>query len=126
MGQRSMLIFLTDENIEAEIPVQLRRHLPSIDVVDVRDVGLAQTSDEIILQWAADNGRVIITRDVNTMRGLAEDRIRAGLPMPGVIIVLENVSYGAAIQGIIRYAVGQLSEIENRVVFIRELRRTLL
>lgn len=63
-----MLIFLTDENIEAEIPVQLRRHLPSIDVVDVRDVGLAQTSDEIILQWAADNGRVIITRDVNTMR----------------------------------------------------------
>ena len=46
--------------------------------------------------------------------------------MPGVTIVLENVSYRAAIQGIIRYAVGQLSEIENRVVFIREPRRTLL
>ena len=118
-----MMIFLADENIEAELLIQLRRHLPDIDVVDVRDVGLSQTPDDVILQWAADNGRVVITHDVNTMRGLAEDRVRAGLPMPGVIVVLENVSYGAAIQGIIRYAAGQISDIENQVVFAHNIGR---
>ena len=119
------MIFLTDENIESELSVQLRRHLPDIDLVDVRDVGLAQTPDEDILQWAADNGRVIITHDINTMRGLAEDRVRAGLPMPGVIIVLGNISYGAAIEGIIRYAVDEFADIEGQVVFVNAPQRIL-
>ena len=78
-----MMLFLADENLEAQIQVQLRRHYPDINIIDVRDVGLDHTPDEDILQWAADNNRIVITHDVNSMRGLADSRARAGLPMPG-------------------------------------------
>ena len=101
------MIFLTDENIDPDLLTQLRRHLPDIDVIDVRDVGLESTPDPIILQWAADNERVLITHDVNSMPGFAYARVRDGSPMPGVIVVLENTSFGFAIQGIIEYAVKQ-------------------
>ena len=119
------MVFLADENIEADLLIQLRRHLPDIDVIDVRDAGMAQTPDDVILQWAADNGRVVITHDVNTMRGLAEDRVRAGLPMPGVIVLLEHISYGAAIQAIIQYAVGPFVDLEGQIIFVQTPRRPL-
>ena len=112
------MIFLTDENIDPDLLTQLRRHLPDIDVIDVRDVGLDSTPDPIILQWAADNERILITHDVNSMPGFAYQRIRSGLPMPGVIVVLENTPFGLAIQGIIEYAVKQISRIENQVVYV--------
>ena len=114
------MIFLSDENIESELLAQLRRHMPDIDVVDVRDIGLSQTPDEVILQWAADHGRVVITHDVNTMRGLADDRVRADLPMPSVIIVLDHISFGTAVQYIIQYAEGQSDSLEGQSVFAKD------
>ncbi len=115
------MIFLADENLETELLVQLRRHSPEIDVIDVRDVGLVQTPDEEILQWAADNGPVVITHDVNTMRGIADDRVRAGLPMSGAIIVLDHISFGTAIGFIVRCAEGQSGDLEGRTVFANDL-----
>ena len=44
-----MIKFLTDENVDPDLLDQLRRHLPDIDVIDVRDVGLNSTPDPIIL-----------------------------------------------------------------------------
>ena len=49
-----MLKLLADENIDPDLVTQLRRHLPDINAVDVRDAGLMQTPDPVILQWAAD------------------------------------------------------------------------
>ena len=116
------MTFLTDENIDPCLLIQLRRHLPSIDV---RDVGLDSKPDPTILHWAAENQRVLITHDVNSMPGFAYARIRDGLPMPGVIVVLDNIPFGFAIQGIIEYAVEQFSYIENQVVYVSTPRRTL-
>lgn len=117
------MLFLADENLETGIQVQLRQHHPDIDILNVRDVGLDQTPDEDILQWAADNGRIIVTHDVNTMRGLADNRARAGLPMPGAIIVLEHIPYGVAIEFIAYVNSGQFGDMEGRTVFARELHR---
>ena len=113
--------FLADENLEAQIQVQLRLHYPDIDIIDVRDVGLDHTPDEDILQWAADNNRIVITHDVNSMRGLADSRARDGLPMPGAIIVLGHVSYGVAIEFIAYVDSGHLGDMKGRSVFARPL-----
>ena len=118
-----MLKFLTDENIDPALPEQLRRHLPGLDIIDVREVGLNATPDPIILQWEADHGRVLITRDVSSMRGYAYQRAAAGLPLPGVIITSEDVSFGDTLQGIIRLAAAQFSDIENQVVFAHNIGR---
>ena len=116
-----MLKFLTDENIDPSLAEQLRRHLPDIDVIDVREVGLNATRDPIILQWAADHGGVLITRDVSSMRGYAYQRAAAGLPLPGVIIASDDIPFGDTLQGIIRRAAAQLSDIENQVVFAHNI-----
>ena len=120
-----MIKFLTDENVGPDLLGQLRRHLPDIDVIDVRDVGLNSTPDPIILQWAADNDRILITHDVNSMRGFANQRLETGLPLPGVILVPENIPFGLALRGILRYAVEQFSYIQNQVVFVNDPQRTL-
>lgn len=40
-----------------------------------------------VLQWAADEGRVLVTHDIRTISDFAHERVSAGLLMPGVIIV---------------------------------------
>jgi hypothetical protein len=37
-----------------------------------------------VLEWAASEGRVLLTHDVNTLTAFAYERIAADLPMPGV------------------------------------------
>jgi predicted nuclease of predicted toxin-antitoxin system len=92
--------------------------MPDLDIIDARDVGLAQTPDPVILQWAADNGRVLVTHDKRTMRNFAIQRVNAGLPMPGVIVVHQNIPIGPAIHGIIWFATDQFIVIEDQVVFV--------
>ena len=111
--------FLADENLEAQILFQLRQHYPDIDILDVREVGLDNTPDEEILKWAADNDRIVVSHDVNSMRGLADSRARVGLPMPGAIMVLSHVSYGAAIEFIASVDSGQHGDMEGRTVFAK-------
>lgn len=113
-----MLKLLADENIDPDLVTQLRRHLPDIDAVDVRDAGLTQTPDPVILQWAADNDRVVISHDKSTMRKFAENRVRAGLPMPGLIIVHQESPIGTVIRSIIQYATEQQYPIDGQIVFV--------
>lgn len=92
-----MLRLLSDENFRGEILRGLRRRLPDVDVVRVQDVGLASAEDAAILAWAATEGRVLVTHDRNTIPEFADERIRHGLPMPGVFVVDDDLPAGHAI-----------------------------
>jgi predicted nuclease of predicted toxin-antitoxin system len=81
-----MLPLLADEDVHGDIIRGLLRRQPTIDLVRVQDVGLANTPDTQILEWAANEGRVLITQDESTMIGFAWARVRARQPMPGVIV----------------------------------------
>ena len=48
-----MLRLVSDENFNGDIIRGLFRRLPELDLVRVQDVGLMQTPDPDILQWAA-------------------------------------------------------------------------
>lgn len=79
-----MLKLLTDEHVPTQLVLGLLRRESTLDVVQVRDVGLRSRPDPELLEWAAGEGRVLITYDVNIMPGFAYDRVRRGSPMPGV------------------------------------------
>src|SRR5438270_5949868 len=70
---------------------------PDLDVVRLSAVGLAATPDELILAWAAQEGRILLTHDAKTIPPLAYARVAAGLAMPGVILVLRQTVYGPVI-----------------------------
>lgn len=77
--------FLADENIDPDLVLGLKRRIGGIDIVRVQDVGLRTLDDPTILQWAADEGRVLISRDIKTIPTFAHDRVTAGLGHAGSV-----------------------------------------
>jgi hypothetical protein len=99
-----MLSLAVDENFNNDIVRGLLRRNPGLDIVRIQDVGLSGASDEVVLEWAAREGRVLLTRDVSTMTAYAYHRIKARLPMPGVFEVSRAVPLATAIEDILLLA----------------------
>lgn len=78
-----MLRLAADENFNGDIVRGLLRRNPKLDIVRVQDVGLSGADDPSVLEWAADQGRIVITHDISTLAKHALDRVAAGQPMPG-------------------------------------------
>jgi hypothetical protein len=93
-----MIRLLTDENPDHDLVRGALRRRTELDLVRVQSVGLTQTDDPYILAWAARERRVVVTHDVNTMPGLAIERMSQGEPMAGLFIVHQE---GAALSKII-------------------------
>jgi len=54
-----------------------------------------------ILEWAAREGRVLLTHDVFTITRYAYERIRAGQEMPGVFAVSREIPIAVVIEDIL-------------------------
>jgi hypothetical protein len=114
-----MLALLIDENSGQRILRGLKLRLPQLDYVIVQDIGLRGVNDPELLRRAAEEGRVIVTHDVNTVTKFARDRMQSGLPMPGVVIVPEQMEIGPAINDleiIIECCVA--ADLENQIQYI--------
>jgi hypothetical protein len=92
---------LSDENFNGDILRGLFRRRPDLDVVRVQDVGLNAASDADILEWAATEGRIVLTHDRGTLLHSAYERARTGRQMPGVFLVSDLMPLGQAIDEIL-------------------------
>jgi hypothetical protein len=90
-----------DHNFDGRIVAGLLRRMPDLDVVHVRDVGLAAASDPLVLEWAAREDRVLLTHDRRTLVGYAYERLDNGKPMSGVIVVDARCQIGPALVDVI-------------------------
>src|SRR5438309_5602008 len=84
-----MLRLLIDENFDQRILRGLRLEVPGLDYIVVQETKLKGLRDPLLLAWAAENQRILVTHDVNTIPKHAYERVRAGQPMPGVIVIPE-------------------------------------
>jgi hypothetical protein len=89
--------FLLDEHIDPAIARGLLRLDPSVEVLEVRQV-MPGTPDPGLLEWAAHNGYILVTRDVNTLVGDAYERIEAGIHTEGVLVTRWNASIGEVVR----------------------------
>jgi len=96
-----VLRLAADENFNSNIVRGVLRQRPDLDIVRIQDVGLSGADDRTILEWAAGEGRVLLTHDVTTLTRYAYDRARAGQPMPGVFEVSRRVPLGQAIEDLL-------------------------
>lgn len=96
-----MIRFLADHDFNERILHGLKRREPTIDIVPVREIGLAAAPDPAVLEWAAADGRVILTHDRQTMPAFARARVAAGEPMPGLFLVNKSLPLGAAVDEIV-------------------------
>ena len=77
-----MLRLAADENFNSDIVRGVLRQRPDLDIVRIQDAGLSGADDQTVLEWAAGQGRVLLTHDVTTLTRHAYDRARAGQPSP--------------------------------------------
>jgi predicted nuclease of predicted toxin-antitoxin system len=109
----------TDHNFNRWITNGLLRRLPDLDIVRILDAGLAEADDPSILEWAAREGRVLLTHDRKTLIRFANERVARGEPMPGVVEVLRRCPVGRAIDDLmLLLACTADSESADRAHFI--------
>ena len=114
-----MIRLLTDENFNQKIVRGLRLRLPQLDLISVRDAGLAGQHDMFLLHWAAKENRAILTHDINTMVPDAEQLIGQREPMAGVIFVPDQLQIGRAINDLeIAIECSSESEIRDAITYI--------
>lgn len=114
-----MIALAADENLDGTIVRGLRRRAPRLDLVRVQDAGLSGADDPAVLAWAAAEGRVLLTHDVQTMTQFAYDRVRAGLPMPGVFEIHPDLPLASVIADVLLLAeCSESGEWEGQVRYL--------
>ncbi len=114
-----MLRFLADEDLNNRILRGLLRRQPDLDVVRVQDTTLSGAADSVVLEWAQQNGRVLLTHDVSTMTNYAFARMRSGDGVTGIIEIPQSLPIGQAVEDLLLIALTSTpDELENRIVYL--------
>jgi hypothetical protein len=80
---------------------------------------MAGASDPELLAWLADEGRILLTHDVQTIPAFAYERVASQQPMLGVVIVRERVVISQIVDELaIMIEAGNPDDFENIVRFV--------
>ncbi len=93
--------FLTDEHISLALVRGLLRQKPDLNILALRDTDLLGKDDPTILEWAASQGRIMLTQDVSTLPDFAYERVAKELPIPGVFVLRRKASLAQLIENLI-------------------------
>ncbi|MCA0453975.1 MAG: DUF5615 family PIN-like protein [Chloroflexi bacterium] len=114
-----MIRFLLDENFNGKIVRGLRARKPEVDMIRVQDTEISGADDPTVLEWAAKEGRILLTHDLDTMTKYANDRIEQGLPLAGVIFVRDILPIAKVIDDLLTIlGASEAGEWENRTDFL--------
>ena len=114
-----MLRLLIDQDFDHDILRGLRLRIAELNAVTAREAGLGRKSDPEVLAWAADQRRIVVTHDRNTMTRFAYDRVREGRAMPGIFVVSREMPVGKSISDLqLLLECSQEGEWDGLVVFL--------
>jgi len=117
----SRVKYLFDEDLNGRIVRGVRRRISEVDSRTVQEADLSEASDPAVLDWAAAQGRVVITHDHRTMRSCAEDRLKAGRPMTGLILVPQTTPLGLIISDLVLIAEATTADEWNGIIIFLPL-----
>ncbi len=111
--------FLADENFDNNILRGVLSKNPDFDCIRVQDTEVYQAKDPIVLAWAAEQGRILLTHDVKTMSHYADERVQSGMSMPGVFEIRQQVPLAQAINELLIIdGASNAAEWENQVTYL--------
>ena len=114
-----MLRLLADENFNGRILRALQRRLPDLDVIRAQDTPFSGVTDPELLEKAAEDNRILLTHDIATLVGFANERLRTARPVPGVIAVRTNAGIGPIIEDLVLLLLAsEAGELDSRILFI--------
>jgi len=111
--------FACDEDFNNRILRGLQRELTDFDPERLQDKQLNDRSDPAVLDWCAENNRILLTHDVNTITKFAYERIRERQDVPGIVAVHQTSSIGKVIEDLcLLINVLNEKEFENKIIFV--------
>lgn len=114
-----MIRFLLDENFNGKIARGLRARRADVDMIRIQDTELYGKDDSAVLEWAAREGRILLTHDIATMTKYANERLSQGLPLAGVIFVRDTLPVAKVIDDLLAIlGASDASDWENRTDYL--------
>lgn len=114
-----MVRLLFDENFDRRVLRGIRLRLPAAELLTVQEAGLSGTPDPELLEWAAMEQRIMVSRDVQTMIGFAYDRVEQGQYLPGLFVVPATMPLSQVIEELVTIIeCSETGEWESRVVHL--------
>src|SRR4051812_43159838 len=93
--------FLADHDLKHGILEGTFRRQPDLDFTRVSDFGLETHSDREVLSFAAREGRIVVSHDVNTMTAAAREVLGRREAMHGLLLIHQIDSVASAIDDLI-------------------------
>ena len=114
-----MLRLLSDENFNGNIVRGLFLRQPNLDLLRVQDVNLLNVDDPEILEWAANNGRILLTHDRATMPDFAYERLSKNQSMAGMFVVNDRMAVRQAIDDLLLIVdVTEQTEWKSQILYL--------
>jgi hypothetical protein len=110
---------LSDENFNGNIVRGLFLRQPNLDLLRVQDVNLLNVDDPEILEWAANNNRILLTHDRATMPDFAYERLSRNQSMAGMFVVSDRIAVRQAIDDLLLIVdVTEQTEWKSQILYL--------
>lgn len=111
--------FLADHDLNENIIDGVLRREPALEFIRVREVGLADRPDPEVLEFAAAQGLILVSHDVNTMPAHAHARLGAGLPLAGLFMAKQMDPIRPIIDSLVLiWSASEADEWQSQVCFL--------
>ena len=111
--------FLVDNDLMDQIVLGVLRREPTLVMTRLREVGLAKAPDTSVLEFAAREGFIVVSHDVNTMRAAAVARLQDDQVLAGLLLIHQRLPLAQTIEDLI--LIGVASDAAEWVGEIRFL-----
>ena len=109
--------FLADHDLNEQLVVGVLRRAPEVEFQRVRELGFANRPDAFLLDYAAGQGVLIVSHDVNTMPATAYERMAEGRTIAGLRMVKQGSPIGPIVDNLLLiWSASEAEEWKNQVV----------
>ncbi len=92
---------LADENLNNHIFRSLLLQRKGLDLIRIQDTELSGKDDEVIMDWAIQENRLLLTHDVRTIPAIAIEWINQGKQIPGIFLIEQYAPIGKVIEDLL-------------------------
>lgn len=111
--------FLADEDLRGSIVSAVRRLAPELEITTIVEQGQSGVSDEAVLDYAWEHDLLLISHDVNTLKGTAEQRIADGKGLHGVFLTAQSQPTREVAESIVLiWQASEFEEWDDRIVYL--------
>ena len=111
--------FLGDNDLNDHIIEGLLRREPLAQFVRLREIGWAAADDPDVLDYAARQGFLVVSHDVNTMPAHAFARMASGVAMAGLLMAHQHEPIAPVIDSLVLiWSASELEEWRDTVRFL--------